>query len=156
MGLFENIKSESIEKLDWRNAVCVAPNETVRKVIEAMRDGRIGCAVLVDPDQRPVGFFTESRLTQILASGTDALNDPVQKYVDDTWPQVSVSDPIAFVLQAMVSRNTRFLPIVDAEGRVVGVTGQKGLMEFVADHFPGQVTVQRIGQKPYMHEREGA
>ena len=40
--------------------------------------------------------------------------------------------------------------------RIAGLTGQKGLIEFVADHFPGQVMVQRIGGQPYPSDREGA
>ena len=71
------------------------------------------------------------------------------------WPWVQTSDPIVDVLEAMLTKNVRFLCVVDEEGRVVGLTGQKGLMEYVAEHFPGQVMVQRVGCAPYLN-REGA
>ena len=45
---------------------------------------------------------------------------------------------------------------VDDQGKLVGLTGQKGLMEYVAEHFPGEVMVQRVGEKPYTQSREGA
>jgi hypothetical protein len=45
--------------------------------------------------------------------------------------------------------------VVDEEGKVTALAGQKSLMEYVAEHFPGQVMVQRIGCPP-CSEREGA
>ena len=71
-------------------------------------------------------------------------------------PWVKLSDPIADVLEAMQLKNLRFLCVIDEEGQLAGLTGQKGLMEYVADHFPSQVMVQRIGSKPYITDREGA
>jgi hypothetical protein len=50
----------------------------------------------------------------------------------------------------------RFLIVINEHGQLAGLTGQKGLMEYVAEHFPGEVIVQRIGCKPYTEEREGA
>ena len=71
-------------------------------------------------------------------------------------PWVKLSDPISDVMEAMQLKNTRILCVVDDKDRVVGLTGQRGLMEYVAEHFPGQVMVQRVGQTPYLADREGA
>ena len=46
-------------------------------------------------------------------------------------------------------RAARFLCVLDEDGRTrVALTGQKGLSEYIADHFPQQVMVQRVGGKP--------
>ncbi len=156
MGLFENMKNEQVKALECRKPVLVAPDDSVREVIKAMRAGSLGCAVLVDGNKCPVGVFTESQLTKLVAAPVDHLDEPVSQHVAPKWPQVSVTDSITKVLAGLTAENTRFLVVVDEAGKVTGLTGQKGLMEYVADHFPGQVTVQRIGQKPYMHQREGA
>ena len=154
MGLFENMKTEKVSELNLREPVVVSGDDKVRDVIAAMRKGQLGCAILVDDDRKPVGMFTESLLTQIVFE--DILDDPVKKHAADRWPQIQLSDPIVTVLEAMEVKNIRLMSVVDDDGRVAGVAGQKGLMEYVADHFPGQVMVQRVGQKPYMQEREGA
>ncbi len=52
--------------------------------------------------------------------------------------------------------NVRFLVVVDDEGCVAGLTGQKGLMEYIAEQFPQEVLVQLVGTEPYPHSREGA
>ena len=72
------------------------------------------------------------------------------------WPTVSLADPISTVLDAMERANVRFVIVVDQQGQLAGLTGQKGLMEYVAEHFPGQAIVQRIGGAPYPTDREGA
>ncbi len=72
------------------------------------------------------------------------------------WPTVKLNDPISCVLNALETANIRFLIVIDENGQLAGLTGQKGLMEYVADHFPEQVIVHRIGCKPYPVEREGA
>ena len=45
---------------------------------------------------------------------------------------------------------------VDDAGRVTGLTGQKGLMEYVAERFPRQIKVQMMSSKLHMNTREGA
>ena len=102
-------------------------------------------------------MFTESTLTQLLVqNGSQAIEEPIEAHMTQPCPWVKLTDPITYVLDAMQLKNLRFLCVVDAEGCLVGLTGQKGLIEFVADHFPGQIMVQRIGGKPYPAEREGA
>ena len=156
MGLFENMKVEPVRNLNLRQPVLVRPDEKTRDVVQAMREANLGCAILVDDEQRPVGMFTESMLTQIVAVNPNALDDSVGSRAADRWPQLRLSDPIVSVLEALELKNVRFLSVVDDDGKIAGLAGQKCLMEYVADHFPGQVMVQRVGQKHYMHDREGA
>lgn len=156
MGLQQNFHDEPVSRLSLREAVTVAPDLTLKQAVTSMRDKDLGCAIVTDKESKPIGIFTESLLTQLLVqNGQKALNERVQDYMT-TCPWVKRTDPILFVLEAMQLKNVRFLAVVDEEGRVAGLTGQKGLIEFVADHFPGQVMVQRIGGKPNPTEREGA
>lgn len=155
MGLFENMKNEQVRSLNLRDPVLAKPDDKLRDVVQAMRKLKLGCAVLVDEARKPVGMFTESMLTQIVASNPNAVKDQVVEHAADHWPQVKLTDPISSVLEALEIKNVRFLSVVDDEGRIAGLTGQKGLMEYVANHFP-QVTVQRVGQRSSMSSKEGA
>ena len=157
MGLQHNIQNEPVSRLALREPVTVTPNETLRNAIGRMREAKLGCAIAVDKDHKPIGIFTESKLTQLLAQrGSQVVDDKIEPHLTQPCPWVHLADPIVYVLEAMQLKNTRFMCVVDAEGRLVGLTGQKGLIEFVADHFPGQVMVQRVGGNPYPAEREGA
>ena len=154
MGLFENIQKEKVKDLNLRNPVLAKPDDRVRDVVQAMRSFNLGCAVVVDEERKPVGMFTESMLTQLLANRPESIHDNVGSHCANRWPQVSLDDPVASVLEALKAKNVRFLAVVDNRGRIVGLTGQKGLMEYVADHFP-QVAVQKIVSN-VMITREGA
>jgi CBS domain-containing protein len=121
-----------------------------------MRKQNIGCAIVVNDEQNPIGIFTESMLTELLSLGPVAFDKPIKNFMAERCPWTTTADPISDVLDAMQLKNIRLLCVVDENKKVVGLTGQRGLMEYVAEHFPGQVTVQRIGQPPYLSDREGA
>ena len=155
MGLFENIQKDTVGELNLREPVLATTDDKIRKVVQEMRRLNLGCAIIVDGERKPVGMFTESMLTQLLSKQPHALNDNIGDHSASQWPQVSLKDPVGVVLDALEAKNIRFLSVVGEDGRIAGLTGQKGLMEYVADHFP-QVTVQRVGQNTSTKTREGA
>ena len=156
MGLQENMLNEPISGLALREAITVQPDLSVRDSVLRMREKKLGCVIVVDADSKPIGMFTEAMLRNLLVEDRATLNETVQKHMADQFPWVEMTDPVVTVLEAMQTKNHRFVCVVDDEGRVVGLTGQKGLMEYIADHFPQQVLTQRAGAKPPLSEREGA
>ena len=156
MGLQENICNDLIDQLQLREPVSVSPEVSLRETVTTMRNRNIGCAAVVDKEHKPIGIFTESMLTELLSHGPVDMNKPIKDFMAVRYPWVRISDPVAELLEAMQLKNVRMLCVVDEQDRLVGLTGQRGLMEFVADHFPGQIMVQRVGLAPYPAEREGA
>ena len=156
MGLHENIQQETVSRLALRTPVTTAPTGTVRDAVQKMHEVNLGCIIVIDEDRKPVGQFTEAMLVQLIRQNPEQLNEPLVDHMATQWPWVKLTDPIADVLEALETKNIRFLCVVDTDGRLAGLAGQKGLMEYVAEHFPGQVNVQRIGQEPYTQHREGA
>ncbi|MEM8864897.1 MAG: CBS domain-containing protein [Planctomycetota bacterium] len=155
MKLYESLASEHVTELALRKPVLCTGDVTVRAAIQRMQAAKLGCAIIVDADHRPIGIFTESMLTQLLVNDPAAVDGPVSARMSEQCPVVHETNSVSRVLQALQRENTRFLAVVNHEGRVTGLTGQKGLMEYVADHFPQQVLVQRVGSPP-PKEREGA
>jgi CBS domain-containing protein len=157
VGLWQNFQDEPVSRLSLREPVTAKPSDTLREVIARMRDRKLGCAIVADDEDKPIGIFTESTLTQLLNKhGSSVVDDRLEKHMTSPCPWVQLTDPIAFVVEAMQLKNIRFLCVVDGEGRIARLTGQKGLIEFVADHIPGQIMVQRIGGQPFPSDREGA
>lgn len=156
MGLFENMTRDSVRDLNLRDPVLVSAEQTIRDVAKALRSKGIGCAIVVDDEQKPTGMFTESMLSQLVVKNPSAVDEAVGDHAAKRWPQVCVTDHVASVLDALEVKNTRFLSVVDESGKAIGLAGQKGLMEYIADHFPNQVMVQRVGQKSQTDQREGA
>ncbi len=157
MGLYEDILRQPVRILNIRQLVAVTPDTPVRTVVERLRKVRLGCAIVVDPDGRPTGMFTECVLARAMVSKLEILDEPVGENMADEWAKVSVTDPITHVLTSMEEHRMRFVCVTDEDGRAVGLTGQKGLMEYFADHFPKhvQTMARRVGTETTAQQREG-
>lgn len=156
MGLRENTQTEPVKTLNLREPILVEKSATIRQCIEKMREGELGCVVVVDSAQKPVGLFTEAILRHVLLESPAVVEETVETQMADSFPWCRLTDPIDTVLEAMELKNHRFVVVVDESERVAGLAGQKGLMEYAAEHFPQEVMVQRVGTKPFPEQREGA
>ena len=157
MGLKENLLTEKVTELPLREAITVSEESTVATVLDRMREKHLGCAVVADAAGKPLGVFTERTLIDLMLKGTVQWETmPVRDCLEKEWFSVPAATPIAEVVGLIREHAARFVCVTDAEGRVVGLTGQKGVSEYIADHFPRQVMVQRLGGKPGLNTREGA
>ena len=83
MGLFENMNSEQVRSLNLRDPVLAKPDDKLRDVIRSMRQHQLGCAILVDGERKPVGMFTESMLTRLIANNPAAIHEAVGLHAAD-------------------------------------------------------------------------
>lgn len=156
MGLRQNAQTDPVSRLNLREPILVSRDSTIREAIEKMRQGKLGCAIVVDDDRKPLGLFTEAMLRGLLLQSPAIVEERVADRMATVFPWVQIDDPVETVLEAMELKNHRFVAVLDQEHRVVGLTGQKGLMEYIAENFPQEVMVQRVGTRPYPSQREGA
>lgn len=157
MPLEHNLAQEPVSVLRLREAVKVRPTTPARDAVAQMRARRLGCAIVVDDSDRPHGVFTEQSVINLLRSRPRDWGDqPVQGYMDPCWASIRQTEPIGNVIATMQADDLRFVVVVDAEGKAVALTGQRGVMEYIAEHFPRQVMVQRVGGHPYFATAEGA
>lgn len=156
MGLYENMLTEPIRQLALRDAITMPAELSVRDAVLRMRDRKLGCVIVVDEQDKPLGMFTEAMLRRLLIDDRSALDDSVQNRMARQFPCAKITDPVVTVLEAMQAENHRFVCVVDETGRVAGLTGRKGLMEYIADHFPQTVLTERAGAESPRSQREGA
>jgi len=157
MKLRENIEVECVRDLPLREAILVSPDTKVREVINLMREKQLGCAIVVDADRKPIGTFSERTIIDLVLQQPDDLDAlTVGEHLDEEWFSICETDSVCSVMDTIQQRGARFICVVDEEGHVVALTGQKGLAEYIAEHYPTQVMVQRIGGSPGMETREGA
>ena len=155
MGLRENILTGPISQLALREAIVVDPTTPICEAVVLMRSKRLGCVIVADEDRIPVGVFTERELVKLLARDASTLDEPVASHLAPSWAIVKQSDSIAKALEAMQKNRMRFVCVTNDEGQAMALTGQKGLMEYIAEHFPQAVLTQTPGTKTFT-EREGA
>ncbi len=157
MGLREDIMNETVAQLPLRRAVTVTAGKSANEAIRLMRENKLGCVFVVDELGRPTGKFTERQVLKLVCACVP-LDETVGKHMVPI-PEcgcVRLADPVVKVLEGMQQTRLRFLCVVDDSGKVVGLTGQKGLMEYVTEHFPRGIKVQVMTSKMHMSKREGA
>jgi predicted transcriptional regulator len=155
MGLREDILKRPVGELPLRKLLAIKPTTTVRQAMSLMREARLGCTVVVDEVGKPLGKFTERRLMSLLIAG-GSLNEPAANYMFGGDDCVRADQPIQDMIRMMQARHLRYMVVVDEHGRAIHLTGQKGLMEFFADHFPRAVKVSPPAEKLHIDQREGA
>lgn len=156
MGLRQNIHQEPVASLSLREAITASPGTPVREAIALMKKKGLGCVVAVDAQNAPLGTFTERSVIALLHDAPETIDSAViGDYLDPKWTCVRQDDPVLYAIRGMQVEDVRFVVVVDKQNRVVALTGQKGVMEYVAEHYPQQVLVQRVGSKPPA-SREGA
>ncbi len=157
MGLREDITHETIADLHLRPILTAKPDVSVRQAIQMMRDEKLGCVYVIDDDGRPLGKFNERQVLRLVHS-CGSLDEPVGNYIVNVPSEglLKLSDPISKLMNVMSTARLRFVCVVDDEGKVKALTGQRGLMEYITEHFPRLVKVQMMASKLHMNEREGA
>ncbi|MCA9258897.1 MAG: CBS domain-containing protein [Planctomycetales bacterium] len=153
--LCQNLQSEPVERLSLREAIIVRPDDSVAEAAAKMRERQLGCAVTVDDQGVAFGFFTERTLIELLLAEKNLGEEKVGRHLDPDWYTVRTSESVCEVYRRVVERGARFVCVVDDQGKPCGLTGQRGLAEYIAEHYPSQVMNQRIGGPINVSEREG-
>lgn len=156
MGFREDLEQDQVSSLSLRDAIIVRSETTIGEAVGLMREKSLGCAVIVDPSGTASGIFTEQSLLAALTQHESLHEQTVGNFSDPGFLSLPSSAPIARVWDAIEQDGLRFICVTDDGGQLIGVTGQRGIFEYLADCFPQQVLVQRLGSKPWMEQREGA
>ncbi len=136
--LGEKILGASLRSLNPRPAVTMPATTPIEDAVRTMLDQKIG-AVLVTKDARPIGIFTERDVLLKVALGDVAKDRPVSEVMTSDPETLSLDDGIAFALNRMVERGYRHIPIVDDQGRALGVLSVRQVVAYMVSLMPGRV-----------------
>jgi len=119
-------KLAAVEAVMRRGAeLRVAPaTETVRAVFARVRHTgrRTGAIMLVDADGRLAGLFTDSDLARLFENrADDALDLPIERVMTRRPVVIGPSARVGEAVELLQGRKISELPVVDADGRPVGM-----------------------------------
>lgn len=114
-----------------RPPLACAPEDTVRKAAEVMRDRKVSCLGVVE-GERFVGIVTTRDLAaRVVAAGVDPEATPVSAVMTRDPVGLTAGDLGSDVLHLMLERGIGHLPVVE-NGRLVGMVTQTDLTRFQA------------------------
>jgi CBS domain-containing protein len=149
-----NLTSETVQQLPPEAPLCVEANTSVRDVFTLLKHERAG-AVLVVRNEALVGIFTERDALRLMAGGLN-LDTPVEQVMVPDPVTVAASETVGAAIRKMSAGGYRRLPIIDEEGRPVGIVRVSSILHYLVQHFP-QV-VYTLPPEPHhaTQQREGA
>lgn len=155
MNLGKSLKIESVGRLHPTALVHLSPAQTVAEAIALLRQEGVGCLLVCDRE-RVVGIFTErDLLLRVLAQGKP-LTLPLAHCMTPNPASVEPKDSISAAIQQMEAGGYRHLPVVDHEGRPLGVLSVKRIVHYIVEHFPGTVYNLPPNPNAVQQDREGA
>lgn len=139
-----------VKEIMSRDPQCCTPDDTLRDAARMMADFDCGCLPVVEGTDRKglVGVLTDR---DIAIRGVARGKTPDSKVNDVMSPAPAVCSPDADVEEVeriMVEKQVRRVPIVDSDGRVVGIVAQADLARddrAASDKQVGQI-VERISE----------
>ena len=113
------------------------PGDTIQQVAERMRAGDFGFMPVADGDKL-IGTVTDRDIVVRAIAGGASPTAPVVEYITRDPHTAWADDDPKTVLDTMGSRQIRRLPVVDKDGRLVGVVSLGDLSTRVKEKYAGE------------------
>ncbi len=110
--------------------ICCTPKDTAEKAAKILRDHNIGSVpVVLDHKSRQlIGIITDRDLcVTVVASGLEPKATPIKRFVTSNPVTCQGDDSLDTCVSAMQTYQVRRIPVVDAEGRCIGIVAQADL-----------------------------
>jgi len=155
MEMSRNIRVDSVSRLDPNPPHAIDADASVAEAIDLMRRENTSC-LLVTETGRLVGIFTErDLLTRVLAKARP-LTKPMRLAMTAAPVTVEPKDPVRTAIRRMQKGGSRPLPVVDEEGRPVGILSARRVVHYLVEHFPALIFNQPPTPNQFPDTPEGA
>jgi len=117
-------------------AVCPA-DTTVDQVAQLMVHHRCRVMIVIDLAERPYGIVTDRDIIRrVVAEGRNPLAYPVEACLSRPVVTVAVGAPLDTVIATLHTHQVRWVPVIDGEGRCVGLISEEDVALAARDDRP--------------------
>ena len=125
----------------------VTPETTVSEAAQLMKSEDIGSLPILDGEQL-AGMVTDRDIVlRAIAEGKDPRGMPVREIASRELVKVHADEDLSSALQLMASQQVRRLPVVDDDGRLVGILAQADIALQSKEKDVGEM-VEEISKSP--------
>jgi len=131
------------------NPVCCLPDDTVSAAARIMRREHIGAVPIVNDEQMKqlIGIVTDRDLAiKVVAESRDPNHTLVQDVMTSTIVVCRESDDFSSAIKSMEEYQIRRVPVVDNDGRIVGIISQADVGARVHEPAKTARVVKEISQ----------
>ncbi|XHX76238.1 MAG: GAF domain-containing protein [Stenomitos frigidus ULC029] len=128
----------------------LTPRATVLEAVQHLSQSQSGC-ILVMEQQQLVGICTEQDCLRAIAAGISPEAIQLEAVMTQSLITLSPSEALSTAWQVMQKHQIAHLPIVDDQGRVLGVITERNLLQAMnaasADQQQANITLQAANQR---------
>jgi len=136
---------KKIQEVMTSNPCSIDADKPVSYAAKMMKDEDVGFAPIVEGDKL-IGAVTDRDIAmKVVAEGRDPQSTTVREIASTNLVTIDPRQDLDDALRLMASSQVRRLPVVEEDGRLVGVVAQKDVAEQGDDAKTGEV-VQEISQ----------
>ena len=120
--------------------VCLREIATVTEAAQRMLQAHQAAVLVVDARGRLTGIFTErDLLTRVIGRGIDPKATALSAVMTPNPEVLSLRDRVAYAVHCMSVAGYRTVPLVDADGKPVGIVTVSDVIRWLANLFPTTV-----------------
>ena len=136
---------KSVQDAMTSDRCTIDADQTVSYAARMLKDENVGLAPVVE-GQRLIGTLTDRDIvTRVVAEGKDPQSVRVRDVASSHLVTVDPQQDLDEALRLMASHQVRRLPVVEEDGRVVGVLAQADVAEHAKEKKVGEM-VEEISQ----------
>ena len=112
------------------NPVCCLPTDTAQRVAQVMRDQNVGSMPVVADTQslKLIGMITDRDICcSLVAEGLDPKNTTIEEHISGELVTCRDGENLDNCERAMQEHQIRRIPVVDSDGRCIGIVSQADL-----------------------------
>ena len=129
-----------------RDVIAIRRDAPLMEASSLMRNHHVGCLVVTDAHALPVGIVTDRDIVvEVVAAGLDYATLTVGEIMEPRLETVRQEDDTLETLEVMRRRGVRRIPVVDGDGKVIGIVSIDDLLESVAHELSSIVHAIRNG-----------
>jgi CBS domain-containing protein len=134
--------AKQVKDLMSSNPRSIEADKSVADAAKLMRDEDVGLAPIVEGD-RLVGTVTDRDIAiRVVAEGKDPQSTKVQEIASSDLVTIDPQQDLDEALRLMAQHQVRRLPVVEEDGRLVGVVAQADVARSADDSRTGELVEQ--------------
>jgi len=120
----------TISEVMNRSVVTVDPTSSIGEAAEKMIGAGVGAVVVMEDMARIVGIITERDLMRAVAQRARAAEARVRQWMTESVVTIEPDTEIKDAAKMMFTNNFRHLPVVNKEGRLMGIASLRRLSQY--------------------------
>lgn len=124
-----------------QNPLMLRVSDTVKHACECMHERRVGAVLVVDKNRKLQGIFTGRDVVRVMASHPAPAKSALADVMTAAPDTIRCDCTAIEALRAMGDGGYRHLPVLDADGKVLGIVSRSDFKGLELDRFEDELNL---------------